>query len=117
MDDNLLLNGIATRFLGDVDDDWQVIGQPSEGVTQLPYRPGVSDVFEVHCQILSPGTDSKPMTIPSVLAVEGFSLDGSGGDTFLGLLVAALQVGFQVILTDTPHAAASTELQGAQFPR
>lgn len=59
MDDNLLLNGIATWFLGDVDDDWQVVRQPSEGVTQPPYGPGLNGVFEVHCQILSPGTDKQ----------------------------------------------------------
>jgi hypothetical protein len=103
VDDNLLVNGVAARFLGDVDDDWQVIGQPSEGVAQLPYGPGLNGVFEVHCQILSPGTDGKAMTIALVLAVGGFSLDGSGGDAVLGLLVGALKVVRQVILTDAPH--------------
>jgi hypothetical protein len=115
VDDNLLLNGVAARFLGDVDDDWQVIGQPGEGVAQLPYGPGLNGVFEVHCQILSPGTDSRAMTIASVLAFEGFSLDGSGGNAVLGLLIAALQVVRQIVLADAPHAAA--ELQAAQFPR
>ena len=59
---------------------------------------------------------AKPMILVLVLAVEGFSLDGSGVDAFLGLLVAALQVGFQVILPDTPHAAAPLSCRARSSP-
>ena len=53
INDNLLLNGTATAscFLGDVNDDGQVIRKPSEGLTPLPYSPGLNGVLELHSQI------------------------------------------------------------------